>query len=94
MIPNIEWDEDKAEKNLRKHSISFHEAASVFQDENSLMFDDETHSIAEERFIDIGRSTHGNTLIVIYTEREGIIRIISCRKATRAERKIYETQSN
>jgi uncharacterized protein len=94
MMPNIEWDENKAEQNLRKHGVSFQEAVSVLLDENSVTFDDETHSITEERFIDIGRSTHGNVLIVVYTEHESVIRIISCRKTTRAERKIYETQTN
>lgn len=93
MFPNIEWDETKAEINLRKHGVSFQEAVSVLADENSLTFGDEVHSVSEERFIDIGRSAQGNVLIVVYTERGSVIRMISCRKATRAERKIYEAQT-
>lgn len=93
MFPNIEWDETKAEINLRKHGVSFQEAVSVLADESSLTFGDEVHSVSEERFIDIGRSAQGNVLIVVYTERGSVIRMISCRKATRAERKIYEAQT-
>jgi uncharacterized DUF497 family protein len=94
MKPNFEWDEFKAEKNLRKHGISFQEAASVFWDEFSLTFTDIAHSAGEERFIDIGCSTSGRVLVVVYTERRNNIRIISCRKATIEERKIYESQSS
>jgi uncharacterized DUF497 family protein len=94
MRPTFEWDESKAEKNLRKHGISFQEAASVFLDEFSLTFTDIAHSAREERFIDIGRSTSGQILVVVYSERRNNIRIISCRKATTAERKIYESQNS
>ena len=93
MKSNFEWDENKAEKNIRKHGISFQEAATVFQDEFSLTFNDPAHSSEEERFIDIGRSSNGRILIVVYTERNNNIRIISCRKATSSEKKAYETQN-
>ena len=90
----FEWDENKAERNVQKHAVSFQEAATVFRDELSVTFSDETHSTDEERFIDIGRSANGQVLIVVYTERKDVIRIISCRKATRAERKTYENQTD
>jgi len=70
--------------------VSFDQAKSVFSDPFLLTFPDERHSQHEERFINIGRSSKGDVLIVIHTEREGTIRIISSRKATFSERNIYE----
>jgi len=87
---NFEWDEFKAQLNIKKHGISFDEAKTVFNDENSITIDDPYHSSEEERYINIGRSENGNILIVIYTERGDNLRIISARKATTAEKKEYE----
>ncbi|NCP15485.1 BrnT family toxin [bacterium] len=92
MKSNFEWDEKKAKRNTQKHGASFEEAITVLQDELSLTMNDPIHSIGEERFIDIGLSSNGHVLVVTYTERGSHIRIISCRKATPAERKAYETQ--
>ena len=92
-MSKYEWDTNKAKKNIRKHGIGFEEAMSIFQDKFSLTRDDPLHSEREERFIDIGRSTKGNILVVVYTERGDDVRIISCRKATPAERKAYEKQN-
>ncbi|MEZ4659663.1 MAG: BrnT family toxin [Caldilineaceae bacterium] len=86
----FEWDEDKADANLRKHKIGFDEARSIFADLNSVTIFDPQHSVDEERFIDIGMSSSGRLLVVVYTERAERIRIISCRKATSAEEKQYE----
>ena len=86
----FEWHEAKSKENLRKHNISFDQAKSVFSDPFLLTFPDAGHSEMEERFVNIGRSPKGNVLIVIHTEREESIRIISCRKATASECKIYE----
>lgn len=94
MRSNCEWDERKAATNIRKHGVSFQEAITVFQDELSVTFNDLTHSAEEERFIDIGRSENGNILTVVYVERKNKIRIISSRKATRTERKRYESQDD
>lgn len=90
----FEWDKNKASSNLRKHKISFDEAKTVFADEFLVTFPDELHS-EEERFISIGYSINRRILLVVHTEKdelanEIIIRIISCRKATDLERKIYE----
>lgn len=86
----FEWDENKEKSNFRKHGISFSEGESVFYDSNSLTMPDPDHSIEEQRFIDIGTSNKNRILVVVYTEREDRIRIISVRKATNAERKKYE----
>lgn len=86
----FEWDEKKEKENIKKHRISFEEAKTVFNDPFSITIHDPHHSIDETRFIDIGRSTKENILIVIYTERRGMIRIISSRLATKREQKEYE----
>ena len=79
----FEWDEEKAEKNLRKHGIYFEDAAFVFLDENKIDEFDEIHSDFEDRYKTIGRV--GKILAVIYTERGDRNRIISARYATKKE---------
>lgn len=86
----FEWHEWKAKENLRKHNVSFDQAKSVFSDPFMLTFPDRRHSENEERFINIGRSSRGDVLIVIHAERKNVIRIISSRKATVSERRMYE----
>jgi len=86
----FEWDLKKTANNLRKHGISFKEAATVFGDPLSMTFEDPDHSIDEQRFVTIGESRKRRVLVVAHTDRGGVIRIISARKATRRERKFYE----
>jgi uncharacterized DUF497 family protein len=88
----FEWDKHKAEVNLRKHGISFEKAQTVFTDPLSMTVPDPDHSKDEERFIDIGMSDNHRVLVVVYTERDRRIRLISARKATRVERKQYEEE--
>ena len=89
----FEWDEEKAEANLRKHRVSFEEARTVFGDPLSITMADPTHSPGEERFVDIGCSVRQRILVVVYAERGANIRIISCRKATQHERERYEEET-
>lgn len=84
------WDEDKAEENERKHRVTFAEAETVFDDPLAKTFLDPDHSEGEERYLEIGHSDKGRLLIVSYRERQERIRIISCRPATRKERRDYE----
>ncbi len=93
MDVDFEWDEEKAAENLKKHKVTFEEAKSVFADPFSITIDDPKHSIEERRFIDVGTSSTGNVLVVSYTERKKI-RLISCRRASKAERKIYEEKES
>lgn len=86
----FEWDTDKAAANVRHHGVSFDEARTVFRDPLALTFPDADHSVGEERWIDLGWSAHGRVLVVVYTERQGFIRIINSRPATRHERRRYE----
>ena len=87
----FEWDENKNKNNQKKHKISFEEAKTVFYDDNAILFDDPDHSIGEERFFIIGISQTEILCIVshCYREKDDIIRIISARKATKTESKIY-----
>ncbi len=88
----FEWDPAKARGDLRKHGVSFEEAKSVFYDEFARQFFDDDHSGNEDRFIMLGLSDRSRILVVCHCERsgEGVIRIISARKATSGERKYYE----
>lgn len=90
MQPYYEWDEDKAKINLRKHQVSFQEGATVFNDPLVATLPDPDHSHNEQRYIAIGRSVQGRIRVVVFTERGDKIRVISCRKATSRERKVYE----
>jgi uncharacterized DUF497 family protein len=65
----FEWDEEKAETNLRKHKVSFEEATSVFDDEFVMVREDSDHSEQEEGFINVGMSVSGTLLVVVHTER-------------------------
>jgi hypothetical protein len=88
----FEWDPRKAAANLRKHGVSFREAATVFGDPLAWTFSDPDHSESEDRQITIGTSQLGNRLVVAHTHREGAIRIISARMTTRRERRFYEAK--
>jgi uncharacterized DUF497 family protein len=85
------WDDAKAEENLRKHGVSFEEAASVFADGNARLKHDPDHSREEDRFILLGFSAKSRLLLVChaYRENDEVARIISARRATPNERKQY-----
>ena len=73
----FEWDEVKAKENLKKHGVNFEEGKTIFNDSFLFTFPDIEHSVNEERYINIGLSANGRILIVIHTERQEKIRIIS-----------------
>ena len=86
----FDWDTPKAEANIQKHGVSFDEAASVFLDQLAVSGQDPDHSVGESRYITFGMSSLGRILSVSHTYRSGDIRIISARRVTRNERKLYE----
>jgi uncharacterized protein len=88
----LDWDPEKARKNLVKHRISFDEAIRVFDDPLFLTFADLDHSFQERRFIIMGELADGRLLVVAYTDRDNQTRLISARLATRQERKTYESE--
>ena len=88
---NYEWDPAKAKSNYKKHGVWFADAIGVFEDENAITIQDKSKN--EDRFITIGRDFLSRILVVVYTFREVVIRVISARKATARERRMYEEQN-
>jgi uncharacterized DUF497 family protein len=86
----FEWGLAKAKENLRKHGVSFDEAATVLGDSLALTFPDPDHTGTEERLLTFGLSRQNRLLVVSHTARHPRIRIISARRVSRRERKIYE----
>ncbi len=89
---SFEWDPRKDTSNKRKHKVSFEEASSVFSDENALLIPDPDHSEEEDRFVLLGVSFSLRVLVVVhcFQEREGVIRIVSARKANKGEASQYD----
>ena len=84
----FEWNPRKAQINKRKHDVRFEEAAECFADSLAMVLTDQAHP---DRLILIGQSQACRLIFTVYAEKDvDIIRIISARKATRAERSAYE----
>ena len=86
----FEWDRKKAASNLSKHRVSFEDALTVFRDPLARVFDDEDHSVEDQREIIIGHSAKDRSLVVCFTAQGESVRIFSARTATRRERKDHE----
>lgn len=87
---HFEWDEDKNRKNVRKHGISFRDAVFAFADPYALNIPDDEHCNGEDRWVLLGMIADGRLLLVVHTDpRDGVIRLISARSATRNERAAY-----
>jgi hypothetical protein len=81
----IEWDPRKAKSNLKKHEVSFEEAATALSDRMAATGADPDHSIIEERYVTFDISQKGRLLVVSHTEKGETIRIISARRASKGE---------
>ena len=96
--PDVEflfaWDQPKAALNLKKHGISFDEAATVFPDPLARIEHDPDHSRGEERELILGQSARKRLLVVSFVQRGQTIRIISARPATRSERHAYREKAH
>jgi len=88
----FEWDAKKAELNARKHGAAFEEASTVFGDPLGLLMPDPDHSLDEDRYLVLGMSNRQRLLVVAFAERPPYTRLISARRATRAERRRYEEE--
>ena len=87
----FEWDEQKAKSNLRKHGVTFDEARTVFDDLATKLHLDFGHSENEPRYLALGISYRGRLLLVSHCYRGAdVVRLISARKANKAELKIYQ----
>lgn len=94
---NFEWDSNKAKSNLVKHKIAFDSAVSIFKDKDAISIFDDEHSKNEDRWVTIGMDFETRTLVVVHTfialdQDNCKIRVISARKATKNEQKIYTEQ--
>jgi len=89
MALGFSWDASKARANLAKHRVTFEEASTVFSDPLSLTVGDPDHSDDEYRFVVLGESFRGRLIVVVHSEDDESIRIISARLATRRERADY-----
>ena len=89
----FEWNAKKAAANLAKHRVSFHEASTVFGDPLAVTINDPDSSTDENRLLTKGISTGWRLLVVAHTYAGGVIRIISARRATRNERRQYESEN-
>ncbi len=90
----FQWDPEKANKNSRKHNVSFEQAATVFKDRNMLSIFDKDHSKEEDRWVSLGISSKGRILVVCHSfvkesQDTTVIRIFSSRKATNQEIQQY-----
>ena len=86
---NIVWDPKKAKSNYQKHKIHFSDAESVLYDTMALTIEDQNID-GDKRFVTVGSDSIGRIVVVVYTYRENLIRLISARKATTSERRYYE----
>ncbi|MCO1334164.1 BrnT family toxin [Microbulbifer sp. OS29] len=88
----FEWDDDKDRLNQQKHEMPLRAGIPAFDDLNAIEFEDNRIDYGEERYILIGLDNRTKLLYVVYTMREkGVTRLISVRKATKSERKLYES---
>jgi uncharacterized DUF497 family protein len=88
--PEFEWDAEKAASNLARHGVHFKDAICVLYDERAVTLPDENPN--EERFVTVGMDTLGRLVVVVYTWRRNAVRIISARKATRTEERLYAAE--
>ncbi len=89
-IEGFDWDYANINKNWIAHGVSNFEAEQVFFNDPLVISEDERHSGTENRYIGLGRTDLERALVVIYTVRKNLIRVISARDMSRKERKIYE----
>jgi hypothetical protein len=91
----FEWDVSKAASDERKHGVTFEEAKSVFYDDFAIQFFDDQNSESEDRFLLLGHSNQSRILLICHCEQESsdLIRIISTRKTTAKERKLYKGEA-
>jgi len=86
---NYQWDPVKAKSNVKKHGLEFADCTGVFDDPEAISMED-ADSEGEKRFLSIGLDVLGRIIVVAYTYRGDDIRLISARKATKQEVRIYE----
>jgi uncharacterized DUF497 family protein len=89
-IAGFQWDEGNADKNRITHHVENWECEQVFFNAPLLILGDLKHSATEKRWAGFGHTDDGRLLVVVFTKRGSLIRIISARDMNRKERKFYE----
>jgi uncharacterized protein len=89
-VITFEWDAEKAASNEEKHGLTFEEVSTAFGDPLSITIDDPDHSADEARFLLLGMTHTGRLVVVVHTDCDDAIRLISARLATPRERRSYE----
>jgi uncharacterized protein len=91
----FEWDENKDKLNRKKHEMPLKAGIPVFDDLSAIEFEDTRFDYDESRYIILGRDDRTKLLYVVFTEKgEGVTRLISVRKATKQELKLYQNGGN
>ncbi|MGP8330561.1 MAG: BrnT family toxin [Methanosarcinaceae archaeon] len=86
----FQWDEGNKNKNLIKHQVENWECEQVFFNEPLLVLDDPKHSFTEKRWAAFGMTDIGRYLVIIFTKRDELLRVISARDMNRKESRFYE----
>jgi uncharacterized DUF497 family protein len=86
----FQWDRGNNNKNLVKHNVQNWECEQVFFNKPLLVLEDPGHSVAEKRWAAFGQTDSGRLLLVIFTKRGNLLRVISARGMNAKERKFYE----
>jgi uncharacterized protein len=86
----FQWDRGNSHKNLVKHNVQNWECEQIFFNKPLLILEDQAHSIAENRWAAFGKTDSGRLMLVIFTKRGNLLRVISARDMNRKERKFYE----
>ena len=86
----FQWDQGNSNKNLLKHNVQNWECEQVFFNKPLLVLEDPGHSVAERRWAAFGKTDSGRLLVVIFTKRGNLLRVISARDMNTKERKFYE----
>lgn len=85
----FEWDDGNSSKSWLKHTVAPYESEQVFYNRPLLLLHDEKHSTAEQRYAAMGKTDAGRLLLIVWTYRNRLIRIISARPMNARERKMY-----
>ena len=86
----FQWDRGNIDKNLVKHTVGNWECEQVFFNEPLLVLADPGHSLSEKRWAAFGRTDAGRFLVVVFTKRGNLLRVISARDMNKKERAFYE----
>jgi uncharacterized protein len=85
----FQWDEGNLDKNLIRHHVENWECEQIFFNRPLIVLDDPRHSVSEKRWVAFGKTDNDRFLVVVYTKRENLIRIISSRDMNKRERIFY-----